>query len=111
MKKPEATYKEYQRVRGVIASAAQLPEVADASMLMDRTVPLLMLFIEMRACKKPSGGKNKAYYAEEASAEFGQEIRLAPRAGFHARGLRRVVGARRPRRGAIIIAVRVSIKY
>jgi hypothetical protein len=77
LKKLEATYKEYDRVRGVIASAAQLPEVADASMLKDRTVPFQMLFIEMRTCKKPTGGKNKAYYVDEASAVFGQEIRLA----------------------------------
>jgi hypothetical protein len=76
-KKLEATYKEYDRVRVVVASAAQLPEVADASMLKDRTVPFLLLFIEMRTCKKPTGGKNKAYYVQEASAVFGQETRLA----------------------------------
>lgn len=70
IKKLEATYKEYERVRGVISNAAQLPEVADAIMLKDRS-------IEMRSCKKPASGKKKAYYVDEASAVFGQECRLA----------------------------------
>jgi hypothetical protein len=77
VKKREATYKEYERVRGVIASAAQLSEVSDASKLKNLTMPCLLLFIEMRTCKKPVGGKNKAHYVDEASAVFGQECRLA----------------------------------
>ena len=76
-KKLEATYKEYERVRGVIESAAMLPEVTDASKLKDLTVQHLVLFIEMRSTKKPISGKNKAFYIELASSVFGQAHRLA----------------------------------
>jgi hypothetical protein len=76
-KKLEATYKDYERVRRLIVSAASLPEVTDASMLKDLTVANLMLFIEMRSCTKPTSGKSKAFYLAEASAVFGQACRLA----------------------------------
>ena len=63
-------------MRGVIASAAQLHEVADPSTLKDRTIQFLMLFIEMCSCKKPVSSKSKASYVDEAGAVFGQEMRL-----------------------------------
>ena len=46
-------------------------------MLKDRTIAYLMLFIELRSCKKPVSGKSKAFYVDEVGAVFGQESRLA----------------------------------
>ena len=67
------------RVRVIIKNAQSLPEVTDVSMLKDRiwTIPFLMLFIEMRLCKKPASGKSRQHYVDEASAVFGEESRLA----------------------------------
>ena len=76
-KKRVAVFKEYSRVRGVIADAARQPEVADASKLLELTVPHLMLFIEMRTTKKCATGKGKLFYVAEATARFGQDSRLA----------------------------------
>ena len=70
-------FKEYVRVRGVIADAAKLPEITDASKLKELTIPHLMLFIEMRTTKKCATRKGKPVYFAEATSLFGEDSRLA----------------------------------
>jgi hypothetical protein len=44
---------------------------------MEMTVPHLMLFIEMRTCKKCATQKGKHFYLAEATAVFDLDCRLA----------------------------------
>jgi hypothetical protein len=76
-KKRVAVFKEHARVRCVIAEAVKLPELDDACKLMELTIPQLMLFIEMRTCKKCATQKGKAIYLAEATALFDVDCRLA----------------------------------
>ena len=70
-------FNEYDRVRSVLATEKELPVIANANDLSKLTMPKLMVYIEVRTCKKLATNKPKAFYLTQANEVIGNPIRLA----------------------------------